>query len=183
MCHTHTWCDRPPEGPLSWGKSWDERYFDTEALSENSGAKSEDYMLDTLYTLKLNPKFRFSEELWPGVVEWCSGCKKHRRVLFKGKEVLAKVQAPNEEKVHNEDMTIEEEVAAEVEEEVEATEVVEALDSAEEELFKEVMVGVEVVVVEKNMARSDSYTLRHSSTPALPLPSISPLLEAVGGQL
>ena len=35
-------------------------------------------------------------------------------------------------------------------------------------------VGVEEVVVDKNLARSNSYTLRHSSTPTLHLPSISP---------
>ena len=95
MGDTHTWCDHPPEGPLSWGKSWDERYFDSEALSENKVAKSEDYMLDTLYTLEVDPKFRFSEVLWPEVVEWCSGCKEHRTVLYKCKDVLAKVQALN----------------------------------------------------------------------------------------
>lgn len=57
MVHNHTWWDHLPEGPLSWSKTWDEKYFDTEALSENSEVKSKDYILDTLYTLELDPMF------------------------------------------------------------------------------------------------------------------------------
>ena len=91
---SHPQLGRPP---TRWanklGNSWDEKYFDTEALSENSEVKSEDFMLDTLYTLELDPNFRFKEELWPEVVEWCSSCREHRRVKFVNKNVLAKVQA------------------------------------------------------------------------------------------
>ena len=82
MGYTHTWCEHPPEGPLSRGKTWDEQYFDTEALLENSEVMSEDYMLDMLYTLELDPKCRLDLDFWPEVVEWCSGCKEHRRVSF-----------------------------------------------------------------------------------------------------
>ena len=69
MGHTHSWCDHPPEGPLSWDKTWDEQYFDTEALAENKEGKSEDYTLDILYTLELDPNSRFDEQFWPEVVE------------------------------------------------------------------------------------------------------------------
>ena len=91
--HTHTWGDHPPEGLLSRDKTWDEQYFDTEALSENTEVKSEDYMLDMLYTLELDPNSRLDEQFWPEVVEWCSGRKEHRRVIFVNRKVLEKVKA------------------------------------------------------------------------------------------
>ena len=55
--------------------------------------KSKDYILDTLYTLELDPLFRFSEDLYPEVVEWCSSCKENRRTKVVSKQVLEKVQA------------------------------------------------------------------------------------------
>ena len=201
MVHNHTWCDHPPEGPLSWGKSWDEKYFDTEALSENSEVKSEDYILDTLYTLELDPKFRFSEDLWPEVVEWCSSCKENRRVRFVSKEVFDKVQALDgkEDNVLRK-VTLEEEIDSAVREQEEkaVTEVefqvvigvkekmgfegekkmgfeVEELVE-QEELAKELLEGevlVEETLVVEEIARSNNCPLRQASTPKPPLPSIS----------
>ena len=119
MVHNHTWCDHPIEGPLSWGKTWDEKYFDTEALAENSEVKSKDYILDTLYTLELDPKFRSSEDLWPEVVEWCSSCKENRRTKFVSKQVLEKVKALDgkEDNVLHK-VALEEEIDSEVKDQV-----------------------------------------------------------------
>ena len=119
MGHTHTWRDHPPEGPLSWDKTWDEQYFDTEALAENKEVKSEDYTLDILYTLELDPKSRFDEQFWPEVVEWCSVCREHRRVIFVNQKVLEKVQALDgkEDEVFSK-VTLENEIEAELQEQV-----------------------------------------------------------------
>ena len=75
------------------GKTWEEQYFDTEPLSENSEVKSKDYMLDVLYTLELNRNSRFDEEFWPEVGEWCTDCTEHRRVQFVIGKVLEKGKA------------------------------------------------------------------------------------------
>ena len=144
MVHNHTWCDRPPEGPLSWGKTWDERYFDTEALSENSEVKSEDYILDTLYTLEMDPMFRFSEDLWPEVVEWCSSCKENRRTKFVSKQVVEKVQALDgkEDNVLCK-VALEEEIDSEVKEQLFSK--VEELVQPEKVLVKKVVLVKEVL--------------------------------------
>ena len=182
MVHNHTWCDHPPEGPLSWSKTWDEKYFDTEALSENSEVKSEDYILDTLYTLELDPKFRFSEDLYHEVVEWCSSCKENRRTKFVSKQVLEKVQAlDGKEDTVLLKVALEEEIDSEVKEHLLKTEEydevieVEELVQPEEVLVKKVLLVEEVLVQEvpvekvqveetQVIARSKHLSLRQSST-------------------
>ena len=182
MGHTHTWCDFPPEGSVSLGKTWDEQYFDTEALSENSEVKSEDYMLDVLYTLELNPNSRFDEEFWPEVVEWCTGCTEHRRVQFVIGKVLEKVKALDglEDDVLCK-VALEEEIDSAVNEQeankvggttVEEKFVTEELAGKEMDVLgEEVMVGESLGV--KVVARSNSI-LRQSSSPIVPLPSTTP---------
>ena len=197
MVHTHNWGDHPPDGPLSWEKTWDEKYFDTEALSENSEVKSEDFMLDTLYTLELDPNFRFNEELWPEVVEWCSSCREHRRVKFVNKKVLAKVQALDgvEDEVLSR-ATLEEDIESEVKKEMDThvrEELVTKIITTEENVKEATKVVVnkvleedptvelmvEKVLVEETsevevIARSTNFSLRQASTPTMPLSAISP---------
>ena len=177
--HTHTWGDHPPEGPLSWDKTWDEQYFDTEALSENTEVKSEDYTLDILYTLELDPNSRFDEQFWPEVVEWCSGCKEHRMVSFVNRKVLEKVQAleGKEDEVlckvalgDEIDSDLHDQVVKKVKKDVVKEKKVVAEVKVEGQMGNEVL--VEETLGEKAMARSNLY-LRPASTPKVPLPPIS----------
>ena len=79
MKHKHSWCSHPPEGQLRWGKSWEENEWDEEAMSENKVINSEEYQLDLLLSLEDDPTAR-EDELWPELNEWCSYCKKTRKV-------------------------------------------------------------------------------------------------------
>ena len=81
MKHKHSWCSHPPEGQLRWGKSWEENEWDEEAMSENKVINSEEYQLDLLLSLEDDPTAR-EDELWPELNEWCSFCKKTRKVKF-----------------------------------------------------------------------------------------------------
>ena len=90
MKHTHNWCDHPPEGQLSYDKTWEERYCDTEAMAENKEAWSSEYREDLLYTLEVDPHMKDNPEFWPEVTEWCSECKKTRRVKLLIDETLMK---------------------------------------------------------------------------------------------
>ena len=76
MKHTHNWCDHPPDGKLSYDKTWDERYCDTEAIAENKEANSSEYFEDLLYTLEVDPHMKGHPDFWPDFTEWCSECKK-----------------------------------------------------------------------------------------------------------
>ena len=81
MKHKHSWCSHPPEGQLRWGKSWEENEWDEEAMSENRVINSEEYQLDLLLSLEDDPAAR-EDEFWPELNEWCSSCKKTRKVKF-----------------------------------------------------------------------------------------------------
>ena len=81
MKHKHSWCCHPPEGQLRWGKSWEENEWDEEAMSENNVINSEEYQMDLLLSLEDDPSAR-EDEFWPELTEWCSLCKKTRKVKF-----------------------------------------------------------------------------------------------------
>ena len=81
MKQKHSWCSHPPEGQLRWGKSWEENEWDEEAMSENRVINSEEYQLDLLLSLEDDPAAR-EDDFWPELNEWCSSCKKTRKVKF-----------------------------------------------------------------------------------------------------
>ena len=80
MKHPHNWCDHPPDSKLSYDKTWEERYYDTEAIAENKEANSSEYFEDLLYTLEVDPHMKDHPDFWPEVTEWCSEFKKTRHV-------------------------------------------------------------------------------------------------------
>ena len=135
--------------------------------------------MDILYTLELDPNSRFDEQFWPEVVEWCSGCKEHRRVSYVNRKVLEKVKAleGKEDEVlfkvalENEiDSDLHDKLVEKVKEVVKEKELVQEVN-VEGQVGKEVL--VEETLGEKAMARSSNLYLWQASTPKVPLPPLS----------
>ena len=88
MGHQHCWQSEPPEGKLSWNKSFDQRYGDEEDLAANAMFNSPEEIQRLRLLLKKDPSLETSSS-WPHLVEWCATCTSTRAV---------KLQLPVEEK-------------------------------------------------------------------------------------
>ena len=99
MGHQHCWQSEPPEGKLSWSKSFDQRYRDEEDLAANAVFNSPEEIQRLRLLLKKDPSLETSSS-WPHLVEWCVTCTSTRAV---------KLQLPVEEKEPVVDTKFEEE--------------------------------------------------------------------------
>ena len=50
MGHQHHWQSEPPQGRLSWKKSWDEQYGDEEDMADNAMSTSSETKVDSMWT-------------------------------------------------------------------------------------------------------------------------------------
>ena len=82
MGHQHCWQSEPPEGKLSWNKSFDQRYGDEEDLAANAMFNSPDEIQRLRLLLKKDPSLETSSS-WPYLVEWCVTCTSTRAVKLK----------------------------------------------------------------------------------------------------
>ena len=91
MGHQHHWQSEPPQGRLSWKKSWDEQYGDEEDMASNAMYNSPEEIQRLRLMLKKDPSFGESSD-WPHMVEWCSSCTSTRMVRLvlpgEGSEVV-----------------------------------------------------------------------------------------------
>ena len=91
MGHQHHWQSEPPQGRLSWKKSWDEQYGDEEDMASNAMYNSPEEIQRLRLMLKKDPSFEESTD-WPHMVEWCSSCTSTRMVRLvlpgEGSEVV-----------------------------------------------------------------------------------------------
>ena len=112
MDHRHQWQSEPPEGKLSWTKSWDENYGDEEDMAANAMYSSPEEIQSLRDLLRKDPGFKNSSS-WPHLIEWCSTCKATRAV---------RLVMPEEDTVMEEEVVVEEveveEVVVDVKEEV-----------------------------------------------------------------
>ena len=79
MGHQHHWQSEPPQGRLSWKKSWDEQYGDEEDMASNAMYNSPEEIKQLRLMLKKDPSFEECSD-WPHLVEWCSSCTSTRMV-------------------------------------------------------------------------------------------------------
>ena len=77
MGHQHCWQSEPPEGKLSWNKSFDQRYGDEEDLAANAMFNSPEEIQRLRLLLKKDPSLETSSS-WPHLVEWCATCTSTR---------------------------------------------------------------------------------------------------------
>ena len=82
MGHQHCWQSEPPEGKLSWNKSFDQRYGDEEDLAANAMFNSPEEIQRLRLLLKKDPSLETSSS-WPYLVEWCATCTSTRAVKLK----------------------------------------------------------------------------------------------------